>query len=104
MQTVPLQAVPSQQVQTVLGGQNCQIAVYTLGTEGHVFADINVNGVDISSGILARNAVPLNPFGYAAFAGNLMFIDTQGLSDPSYTGFGARFQLVYLTAAEYALI
>ena len=56
MQQVPLQSVPSQQVKTVLNGQNCQIAIYQ--KSANVFADVNVNGVDISSGILALNGVP----------------------------------------------
>ena len=42
--------------------------------------------------------------GYTGFIGNLLFIDTQGNSDPSYDGLGSRFSLVYLTAEEYALI
>jgi hypothetical protein len=32
-----------------------------------------------------------------------MFIDTQGLDDPTYAGFGTRFFLIYLTADEFAL-
>ncbi len=98
MQQVPIQSVPSQQVKTVLNDQNCQISIYQ--KSANVFADINVNGVDISSGTLALNGVPLNPFGYMPFSGNLYFVDTQGASDPTYTGFGARFQLVYLTEDE----
>jgi hypothetical protein len=38
------------------------------------------------------------------FIGNLLFVDTQGSSDPTYDGLGSRFSLVYLTAEEYALI
>jgi hypothetical protein len=100
MQTIPLQSVPSQQVKTVLGGQNCQISIYS--KEQGVFADINVNGADVSTGILALNAVPLCPFDYTGLSGNLMFVDTQGTSDPTYAGIGVRFQLVYLSEAEYA--
>jgi hypothetical protein len=102
MQQVPLQSVPSQQVKTVLGGQNCQIAVYQK-TQG-MFVDLNVAGVDISSGVLALNGVPLCPTSYLGFVGNLLFIDTQGLDDPDYTGVGVRFQLLYLTGAEYELL
>ena len=100
MQTVPLQPVPNQQVQTVLGGQNCQIAVYQ--KDQGVFADLNVNGVDVSSGILALNTVNLCPCGYAGFAGSLFFADTQGSDDPVYTGIGSRFLMLYMTEAELA--
>ena len=102
MQTVPLQSVPSQSTKVVLGGQNCQILVYQK-PQG-VFVDINADGVDISVGTIARDAVPLVSREYAGFSGNLLFIDSQGSADPSYDGLGDRFALVYLTAEEYALI
>lgn len=99
---VPLQSVPSQQLQIVLGGQNCQIAVYLLGA--FLFVDVNVNGADISTAVLAMNMVPLVPTVYLGFAGNLVFLDTQGNSDPTYDGLGARYQLLYLTESDYALL
>lgn len=102
MQSVPLQPVPSQSTKVVLGGQNCQILVYQK-PQG-VFVDINADGVDISVGTIARDAVPLISREYAGFFGNLLFIDSQGSADPSYEGLGDRFALVYLTAEEYALI
>lgn len=102
MQSVPLQPVPSQSTKIVLGGQNCQILVYQK-PQG-VFMDINADGVDISVGTIARDAVPLISREYAGFSGNLLFIDSQGSADPSYEGLGDRFALVYLTAEEYALI
>lgn len=96
---VPLQPVPSQQLQIVLGGQNCQIAVYLLGP--NLFVDTNVNGADISTAVLALNMVPLVPTVYLGFAGNLVFLDTQGNSDPEYTGLGSRYQLLYITESDY---
>lgn len=102
MQAVPLQPVPSQSVKVVLGGQNCQILVYQK-PQG-VFVDVAVNGVDVAVATIARDAVPLVCREYAGFAGNLLFIDSQGSADPSYDGLGSRFDLVYLTAEEYALI
>ena len=101
MLQIPLQAVPSQQLQVVLAGQNVQIAIYQKQAQG-LFVDINVNGLDIVTAVIAEDCNPLNPRGYEPFVGNLLFTDTQGSSDPDYTGLGARFQLVYLTAAEYA--
>lgn len=97
MQQIPIQAVPSQILQTVLGGQNCQIAIYE--KDQGVFVDLNSNGTDISVAVIARNAVPLT-WNYSGFVGNLIFIDTQGKSDPTYTGLGSRFQLIYLAAAD----
>lgn len=102
MQQLAIQAVPSQQIKVVLGGQNCQIAIYQK-SQG-MFFDLNSNGEDVSIATICRNAVPLNPINYNGFQGNFIFIDTQGSDDPSYDGLGTRFQLIYLTAAEYALI
>lgn len=69
-----------------------------------MFVDINVNGVDVVTGVIARDVVPLVCREYAGFSGNLVFIDTQGNGDPVYDGLGSRYSLVYLTAEEYALI
>lgn len=102
MQTIPLQPVPTQATKVVLGGQNVQLLIYQK-PQG-VFVDINTDGVDIVVGVVARDAVPLMCRDYLGFIGNLLFVDTQGNSDPSYDGLGSRFSLVYLTAEEYALI
>ena len=102
MQSVPLQPIPSQSTKVVLGGQNCQILVYQ--KPQCVFVDINADGVDISIGTIARDAVPLVCREYTGFVGNLLFMDTQGSDDPRYEGLGDRWALVYLTAEEYALI
>jgi hypothetical protein len=102
MQSIALQPVPSQQLQVVLGGQNCQIAVYLKGE--NLFVDLNSNGADISIAVIARDVIPLVPTTYLGFVGNLIFTDTQGSSDPTFDGLGSRYQLVYLTEAEYVLI
>lgn len=102
MMEVPTQPVPVQQVKATLGGQNCQIGLYQ--KEQGMFADVNVDGVDVALCVSVLNAVPLVPAAYSGFAGNLFVIDTQGADDPYYTIMGSRFALVYLTAAEYALV
>lgn len=102
MQQIPLQAAPSQTLSIVLGGQNCQIAVYQKSTG--IYVDVAVNGSPVSVGVLAHDTVPLVPTTYLGFIGNLIFTDTLGTSDPSYAGLGAQYQLLYLTATEYALI
>lgn len=96
---IPIQAVPSQTVNCVLGGQNCQIAVY-YKVQG-IFVDLAINGADVFVASLGLNQNPLDPCNsYDGFAGDLYFIDTQGSDDPQYTGFGTRWFLLYLTAAE----
>lgn len=102
MQTVPLQAVPSQLTKIVLDGQNCQIALAQ--KEQGLFVDLSADNVTIVSGIIARDAVPLVCREYAGFSGNLIFIDTQGANDPQAEGLGSRFELLYITAEENDLI
>lgn len=102
MLQIPTQAVPSQQVLVVLGGQNCQISIYQKGNR--VFVDLISNGTTMCIAARAHNAVPLDACNaYDGFQGNLYFLDTQGVDDPQYTGMGSRWQLVYLTAAEAEL-
>lgn len=105
MLQIPIQPEPSQIVKAVLGSQNCQINIYL--EEDIFFFDINSNGTDIVIAVRILNAVPLVCIQYTGFQGNLIFIDTQGTSDPnkdSVTELGTRYQLIYLEADEYALI
>ena len=102
MQQIPLRPIPSQSVKVVLNGQNCQLLIYQK-SQG-IFVDVNADGIDIVTGVIARDSVPIVCRDYAGFVGNLLFIDTQGALDPQYAGLGARYNLIYLTAAEYALI
>jgi len=102
MQTIPMLPVASQSIKVVLGAQNCQILIYQK-PEG-VFVDLNADGVDIVVGVIARDAVPIVCREYAGFIGNLIFIDTQGSSDPAYSGLGSRWTLTYLTGVENVLI
>jgi hypothetical protein len=98
MQIIPIAATPSQKLTILLGGQNCQIKVYQKTTG--VYLDLAVNDSPIVSGVVCRDRVAIVRDTYLGFTGDLSFFDTQGTSDPSYTGFGARFQLVYLEASD----
>ncbi|EIF30971.1 hypothetical protein BCh11DRAFT_06483 [Burkholderia sp. Ch1-1] len=98
MQIVPLSAIPSVRLSILLGGQNCQIKVYQKTTG--VYLDLSVNDAPVVSGVICRDRVALVRDAYLGFTGDLSFFDTQGVSDPSYEGFGARWQLVYLEAGD----
>lgn len=99
MLTIPLQTISAQTLRVVLGGQNCQINIYEK-PEG-VFVDINANDTDIVICVLALDGVPIICREYVGFEGNLIFVDTQGTNDPTFIGFGTRYQLIYLEASEY---
>lgn len=102
MQEIPLQPVAVQSVKFVAGGQNCQILISQTG-RGMLF-DLNSNGSDVVTSVICLDAVPLVCRQYESFQGNFVFIDTQGNSDPYFDGLGARYKLVYLSAAENEIL
>lgn len=101
MQSIPLQAVPAQICSIVLGGQNCQLNIYQK-PQG-LFIDISSDDENIMTATICRDIGILVSRSYTGFLGNLFFIDTQGSSDPFYSGLNSRFQLIYLTEQEYAI-
>lgn len=98
MFVIPLTSVPSQKLSALLAGQNCQIKVYQKTTG--VYLDLSINDSPIVSGVICRDRVVLVRDTYLGFTGDLAFFDTQGTSDPTYDGLGARYQLVYLSPGE----
>lgn len=102
MLNIQLSATPSQTLQTQVDNQPVVMNIYQKSRG--LFADIVANGETVVTGVICLNAVPMIPTDYLGFAGNFIFIDTQGTNDPDYTGLGERFKLIYLTEAEYGLI
>ena len=95
IQQVPLQATPSQVVTIPLGGQICTISVQQKSTG--LFLSLSVNNATIISGVLCLNATKVVRDAYLGFAGDLVFLDTQGDSDPDHTGLASRYMLAYIT-------
>lgn len=102
MMTVPLLAVPSQKVKTVLDNQIIELAIYQV--RYGMFMDVNVNGVLEIGGVVCQNRNRIIRSAYlnanVGFSGDFVFFDTAGDSDPTYDGLGTRFQLFYVTQAE----
>lgn len=102
MLIVPLQAVPAQTVQTTLDSQSVQLYVYQ--RRYGLFIDVTVNNVLEIGGVICQNLNRIIRSAYlnmnAGFAGDFIFNDTQGTTDPVYTGLGARYQLLYLEQAD----
>lgn len=111
MNTIPLTAVPSQLVQVALAGQSVSISIYQLGFPpvADLYCDIVANGIPIVNCRKCRaysgstsEAAPflLLDARYLEFAGDFLFIDTQGDEDPQYSALGTRWQLVYYDEAD----
>jgi hypothetical protein len=98
MLTIPLQATPSQSLSVLLAGQNCQINVYQKSTG--MYLDLYVSNSPIITATICLDRVRMVRETYLGFIGDLSFVDTQGASDPVYTGLGSRFVLLYLEASD----
>lgn len=94
---IPLVATPSQTLTVQLGDQPCRIDVRQ--RRSGLFVDLYVQDVPIALGVKARNLVKLVRGKYLDFVGDLFFADTQGESDPDYTGLAGRFLFLWDDAA-----
>lgn len=90
---IPILPEPAQNLRVQLGQQQCVIALYQRW--GRLYLDLMVDNVQIMRARLCRDRVGLVRDAYLGFAGQLAFVDTQGTSDPEYTGLGSRYILIY---------
>lgn len=98
MLVVPLTSVPNQTLQVQLANQACTLNVYQF--QYGLFMDVLVNGVLIIGGVSCLNFTRIVRSTYLGFIGDFAFLDTQGASDPVYTGLGSRFFLLYLEESD----
>ena len=92
--TVPLQPVPNQTFNIILGGQYCAINLYQKSTG--LFFDLSMNDVSVITCRICRNRVNLLGHTYFGFKGDFQFQDQQGKDDPEYSGLGSRYLFKYL--------
>ena len=90
---IPLVATGDQKLTVNLAGQQCSITLSQ--KEGEIYMDLLVGTRSIIRGAVCRDRVYMVRSAYLGFIGNLGFVDTQGVSDPDYTGLGSRWKLVY---------
>lgn len=98
MQRIPLAVKPAQSFSITLGGQRCKITL-TQRTTG-MYIDLIVNGVPMLASAICLDRVRIVRYPYLGFIGDLAFADTQGKTDPVFSGFGSRYKLIYLEAAD----
>jgi hypothetical protein len=98
MLRIPLTPDPSLTFSVTLGGQTCKVELAQRLTG--VYMDLYVGDQPIVQGAVCLDRVRIVRYGYLGFVGDLAFIDTQGTNDPHFSGFGGRFTLVYLEAAD----
>jgi hypothetical protein len=65
-----------------------------------MYCDLTVNNVSIVSTGIVLDRVRIVRQPYLGFVGDIAVCDTQGVSDPTHDGLGARYLLVYLEAGD----
>jgi len=102
MLIIPLEPVPSQQVSVELNNQSCKINVYQRTTG--LFVDLYMDDDLLVGGVLALNSNLIVRFLYLGFVGDLAIVNLHSIFstqvDPSYSGLGSQFVLVYLLPSE----
>src|ERR1700758_2929168 len=90
---IPLQPRANQSFSCILDGQSAHITLET--TDYGLYATVVYNGVTVASSRLCLARTDINSAVYNGLPQGLFFANTQGESDPVYTGFGTQYQLVY---------
>jgi hypothetical protein len=100
---IQLSKNPNQTQTTAQNRQQCRINLHTQ-MDGNLYFDLLVAGVPFVQYVICQNKTLLVGRSYLGFIGDFYFVDTQGDSDPTYDGLGARFKLFYLSASEAAAL
>ena len=99
MESIKIDALPSQSFTIPLGGNNHEIKIYSI--DGHMSYDLAINSVQVISGFKMVNDIPLLAYKYQEINGNILL----SLPDdeiPNYKSFGLSQFLYYLSAEESA--
>lgn len=95
---IPIQPLPNQSLQVQLANQPCTIQL--IQTAYGLFCNLYISSNLIIGGVLCQNLNRIVRSAYLGFIGDLIFNDTQGATDPIYTGLGTRYQFQYLETAD----
>ena len=100
MLTIPIQNVSNQTFNVMLNNQQVQINIYMITEDARLYMDVLLNNSPIVYCVPCQNLNRIIRNLYFGFVGDFIFNDTQGSSDPFYSGLGSRFVLYYLEASE----
>lgn len=94
MIVISLDPVKEQTITATINDQPCTIRL--VQRESGMYIDLYKNDAPVCLGVPCLYANKIVRYEYLGFAGDLVFLDTQGQGDPHYTGLGGRFTLNYL--------
>lgn len=98
MQTISIEPKKSQSLSITLAGQLCIIRL--IQRESFIYMDLTVNGNPIMQGVPCLYGNKMVGYAYLGFKGDMVFIDNEGQSDPSYEWLGSRYILYYIEESE----
>lgn len=91
---IPLSPLPAQEINIVLGEQECTVSIYMRGK--YYYMDLAINGKQIYQGLICWVGNSLNPYPYRGFVGKLYFVDVDNKSaELDFSKFGERYFLIY---------
>lgn len=98
-QIIPLQPLPAQTLEALLGDQATSLEIRQLSTG--LYMNILVSSIEIVGFTLCENFNRIVRNSYLGFSGDLIFIDNTGQGrDPTFDGLGTDYSLVYLSVAD----
>lgn len=92
---IPLKQIPGQSFMIRLDKQDCSIRLTQ--RLGVTYSDLMLNNEYIWRGLICHDRSPILKHKSDKFQGNLVFIDFEGTSDPTYSRLDDRFGLFYIT-------
>ena len=91
--SIPIKPIPAQVLIVVLSQQRCTITLQLRGD--NLYFSLDVDGTQTVRNRIIRDRATLSGDAYLGLVGQIYMADTQGKSDPEYTGLGSRWLLMY---------
>lgn len=101
MTPITLQAVPKQNPQFYLDGQQYDVRIWWDGQD-KMYMDATINGVLVAASCPCLAGMMVIPYEYLEGAGGNFFWTTASGENPQYTNFGTTDILLYASNAEMA--
>lgn len=95
---IGLSALKEQTITVTLADQPCRMRL--VQRESGMYIDLYKNEVAVALGVPCLYATKIVRYAYLGFVGDLVFLDIEGQSDPSYDGLGGRFRFYYMEAGD----
>lgn len=103
MLLIPTKPLPSQTISVLVSNQATTLNIYQKGNNPAswaLFMDVLLNDALLIGGVVCQNLNVIVRDAYFGYSGDFAWFDTQGATDPVYTGLGTRYQLWWFAPNE----